>query len=348
MVGLRVVGVIVALPACSAALNFEVCHQRVHLAGAWMDRNLSLILVASTLNESLKQAPTTTLDLGRLAAHLTLLTSSYTTAFEVAGQPLGQEGIVRLVRETKLNDFVTIDGDQLVVNAGTFATGLPPLVASAVMEYLKSLEKDINDLGNPAADKATEAMPIEEADPDFEEKKEEQVETPPIHDTTEPSQEDGSSSPERKAASSPQSDQEDDSRLTRSKRDSSKRSSSPSSTQLHKRFQHIAVNLVNSIQAHRFSSPFLQPVNPKDAPDYIEVIRQPKDLKTILKSIKLKLDHPEYLLLEQLERDIMLMFANCIMFNKSDTNLVELTKSMKNDVDNIFKLFKEAELDTRT
>jgi hypothetical protein len=312
-----------------------------------MDRNLSVVLVASTLNESLKQASTHTLDLGRFAAHLALLTSSYTTAFEVAGQPLEQDSIVRLVRETKLNEFVTIDGDKLVVNAGTFATGLAPLVASAVMEYLKSLEKDINDLGNPAMEKATEATPIEEANPDFE-AREEQVELPPSRDATEPPQGNESSSPERKAPSSPQSDQEDDARLTRSKRDSSKRSSSPSSTQLHKRFQHIAVNLVNSIQAHRFSSPFLQPVNPKDAPDYVEVIRQPKDLKTILKSIKLKLDPPEYLLLEQLERDIMLMFANCIMFNKSDTDLVELTKSMKNDVDKIFKLFKEAELDTRT
>lgn len=126
-----------------------------------------------------------------------------------------------------------------------------------------------------------------------------------------------------------------------------KRSSSPSSTMQHKRFQHIAINLINSIQAHRFSSPFLQPVNAKDAPEYSKIIYEPKDLKNILKSIKLKRNPPEYQLINQLERDIMLMFANCIMYNKSDTDLVELTKSMKNDVNNIFKLFKDAELDTR-
>lgn len=122
-----------------------------------------------------------------------------------------------------------------------------------------------------------------------------------------------------------------------------KRSISPSTGAQHKRFQHIATNLINSIKAHRYSSPFLQPVNSKDAPEYSKVIHEPKDLKNILKSIKLKRNNPEYELLEQLERDIMLMFANCIMFNKSDSDLVELTKSMKNDVNNIFKLFKEAE-----
>lgn len=125
------------------------------------------------------------------------------------------------------------------------------------------------------------------------------------------------------------------------------RSSSISTPQQHKRFQHIAVNLINNIQAHRFSSPFLQPVNAKEAPDYHEVIYQPKDLKNILKLIKLKNDPPEYDLIKQLKRDIMLMLANCIMYNKSDTDLVELTKSMKNDVNNIFKLFEEAELDKR-
>ena len=41
----------------------------------------------------------------------------------------------------------------------------------------------------------------------------------------------------------------------------------------------------------------------------------------------------------------MLMFANCVMFNKSDGDLVELTRSMSSDVANMFKMFEEAELD---
>ncbi|ODV78315.1 uncharacterized protein CANTADRAFT_53715 [Suhomyces tanzawaensis NRRL Y-17324] len=128
-----------------------------------------------------------------------------------------------------------------------------------------------------------------------------------------------------------------------------KRSGSPntSSSGQRKRFQNIAVNLINSIQAHRYSSPFLQAVNKRDAHDYYDVIYEPKNLKGILKNIKLKAEPPEYQLVKQLERDIMLMFANCVMYNKSDEDLVKLTISMKNDVTNIFKMFEEAELDIK-
>lgn len=124
-----------------------------------------------------------------------------------------------------------------------------------------------------------------------------------------------------------------------------KRSLSPSASsyQQRKRFQHIAINLVNSIQAHRFSSPFLQAVNKKEALDYDDVIYNPKHLKGILRSIKLKQEPYEYNTIKELERDIMLMFANCIMYNRSDADLVELTKSMKEDVNNTFKMFEEAE-----
>ncbi|RCK65433.1 hypothetical protein Cantr_01094 [Candida viswanathii] len=124
---------------------------------------------------------------------------------------------------------------------------------------------------------------------------------------------------------------------------SRKRSRSPAPGQQHKRFQNIAVNLLNSIQEHRFSSPFLQPVNPKDAPDYHNIIFEPRDLKNILKAVKSKSDPPTYLSVKELERDIMLMFANCIMYNRSGDDLIELTKIMKSDASEIFKLFEEAE-----
>lgn len=127
---------------------------------------------------------------------------------------------------------------------------------------------------------------------------------------------------------------------------SRKRPLSPGSvSSQRKRFQNIAVNLINSIQAHRFSSPFLQPVNKRSAPDYHKCIYQPKDLKGILRAVKLKQNPPAYGLVKELERDIMLMFANCVMFNKSDGDLVELTRSMSSDVANMFKMFEEAELD---
>ena len=69
------------------------------------------------------------------------------------------------------------------------------------------------------------------------------------------------------------------------------RSPLPVPAQQHKRFQNIAINLLNSIQEHRFSSPFLQPVSVKDAPDYYNVVREPRDLKNIMKAVKSKMNH---------------------------------------------------------
>lgn len=140
---------------------------------------------------------------------------------------------------------------------------------------------------------------------------------------------------------SQEEDKEDEATPRRSTR---KRSMSPAVTNPNKRFQSIGINLINNIQSHRFSSVFLQPVNKKEVPDYYEVVNEPKDLKNIMKTIKLKSGEPVYTLLQDLERDVMLMFANCIMFNHSDEDLVNLARTMRDDVINTFKIFREAEL----
>ncbi|KAF6061111.1 Bromodomain family protein [Candida albicans] len=94
-------------------------------------------------------------------------------------------------------------------------------------------------------------------------------------------------------------------------------------------------------------SPFLQPVSVKDAPDYYNVVREPRDLKNIMKAVKSKNEPPLYQSVKELERDIMLMFANCIMYNQSGDDLVELTKTMKQDISEVFKMFEEAEEDIK-
>lgn len=111
-------------------------------------------------------------------------------------------------------------------------------------------------------------------------------------------------------------------------------------SQKHKRFQNIAINLVKTIEEHRFSSPFLVPVV---ADQYEEVVYDPKNLKSILKAIKQKDEPAAYGTVKELERDIMLMFANCVMYNKSSAHLVGMAKQMRDDVRNTFKMFEEAE-----
>lgn len=108
----------------------------------------------------------------------------------------------------------------------------------------------------------------------------------------------------------------------------------------HKRFQNIAINLIKSIEEHRFSSPFLTPVV---ADNYQDIVHQPKDLKSILRAVKQKEEPAPYATVKELERDIMLMFANCVMYNKASMPIVKMAMQMKNDVRNTFKIFEEAE-----
>ncbi|KAM9936724.1 hypothetical protein OXX80_003730 [Metschnikowia pulcherrima] len=110
--------------------------------------------------------------------------------------------------------------------------------------------------------------------------------------------------------------------------------------QKYKRFQTIAVNLIKSIEAHRFSSPFLSAVT---AREYSKVVKNPKDLKSILKDVKRKQDQAVYTTVKELERDIILMFTNCVMFNRSSAPLVRMAQEMKDDVRTTFKMFEEAE-----
>ncbi|RKP30437.1 Bromodomain-containing protein [Metschnikowia bicuspidata] len=147
----------------------------------------------------------------------------------------------------------------------------------------------------------------------------------------------------RESENSDNEDGEEAPKRTRT-RNQLKRSASPqsvSSPNKHKRFQNIAINLIRSIEAHRFSSPFLLPVT---APNYTNTVKEPMDLKSIMKALKLKQEPLRYEKLKELERDIMLMFANCVMFNKSTTPIVDMAREMKNEVSETFKMFEEAEM----
>lgn len=117
----------------------------------------------------------------------------------------------------------------------------------------------------------------------------------------------------------------------------------PNSVQ-YKRFQSIAINLLDTVQYHRFSSFFMNSVSRKEALDYYDLVYVPKDLRTILKLVKSKKKPLIYTLLKELERDIMLMFANCVMYNNFKSDLVHSALIMKQDVTKIFIEFRDAQL----
>ncbi|CAN3367040.1 hypothetical protein DICA2_F06898 [Diutina catenulata] len=140
---------------------------------------------------------------------------------------------------------------------------------------------------------------------------------------------------------------DDDSEIDDDTKPDSKRSKAPLSPAQYKRFQQVAINLISYIQQHRFSSPFLQPVKRSEASEYNDIVHHPRDLKSMMKAVKSKQHSPVYTSVKQLQRDVMLMFANCIMYNRSDDDLYKLTTSMRQDVNDNMPMFKEAEDEIR-
>jgi histone acetyltransferase len=75
------------------------------------------------------------------------------------------------------------------------------------------------------------------------------------------------------------------------------------------------LHLLNDMQNHASSWPFLQPVSRDDVADYYEVIKEPMDLSTM----EAKLEADNYLTPEDFVRDAKLIFDNCRKYNNETT-----------------------------
>jgi bromodomain-containing protein 8 len=74
------------------------------------------------------------------------------------------------------------------------------------------------------------------------------------------------------------------------------------------------------IYQHRGGNIFHNPIKKSEAPDYYEIVRRPMDLKTVKARIKdgviSSADH--------FKRDVFLMFANAIMYNRPGTSVNDI------------------------
>lgn len=73
--------------------------------------------------------------------------------------------------------------------------------------------------------------------------------------------------------------------------------------------------LLNDLQSHPASWPFLKPVDPEEVPSYQDIIKHPMDLETIDK----KLEQDSFHQFEEFASDIHLITSNCRTFNDPDT-----------------------------
>ncbi|XP_071828235.1 bromodomain-containing protein 8-like isoform X1 [Apostichopus japonicus] len=80
--------------------------------------------------------------------------------------------------------------------------------------------------------------------------------------------------------------------------------------------------------SHKYANLFLHPVTDEIAPEYTSTVHRAMDLSTIKKNI----ESGTIRTTETFQRDIMLMFQNAIMYNRSDHDVYKMACDMQTDV----------------
>jgi len=91
--------------------------------------------------------------------------------------------------------------------------------------------------------------------------------------------------------------------------------------------------LHSQISQHRNGTVFHHPIKPSEAPDYQDIVKRPMDLKTIKARVR------DGMISNSLEfqRDIYLMFANAMMYNRPGSDVYLMAESVRPKL-SIFKV----------
>jgi len=91
-----------------------------------------------------------------------------------------------------------------------------------------------------------------------------------------------------------------------------------------RKFQYVVGILHSQICQLRNGSIFHGPVKASDAPDYYEIVRRPIDLK----AIKTRTRDGQIANSLEYQRDVYLMFANSMMYNRPDSDLYKMAEEV--------------------
>ncbi|XP_074176001.1 nucleosome-remodeling factor subunit BPTF isoform X9 [Rhinolophus sinicus] len=98
--------------------------------------------------------------------------------------------------------------------------------------------------------------------------------------------------------------------------------------------------VLRSLQAHKMAWPFLEPVDPNDAPDYYGVIKEPMDLATMEERIQRRY----YEKLTEFVADMTKIFDNCRYYNPSDSPFYQCAEVLESFFVQKLKGFKASRL----
>lgn len=82
--------------------------------------------------------------------------------------------------------------------------------------------------------------------------------------------------------------------------------------------------LHNAISQHRNGTIFHNPIKPSEAPDYYDIVKRPMDLKTI----KARVRDGQTNTSDEYIRDIYLMFANSLMYNRPSSDIFAMAEEV--------------------
>ncbi|XP_058845663.1 nucleosome-remodeling factor subunit BPTF-like isoform X4 [Acipenser ruthenus] len=94
--------------------------------------------------------------------------------------------------------------------------------------------------------------------------------------------------------------------------------------------------VLRSLQAHKMAWPFLEPVDPNDAPDYYGLIKEPMDLATMEEKIQKRY----YNKLTEFVADMTKIFDNCRYYNPSDSPFYQCAEVLESFFVQKLKSFK--------
>ncbi|XP_052861853.1 nucleosome-remodeling factor subunit NURF301 [Anopheles cruzii] len=95
--------------------------------------------------------------------------------------------------------------------------------------------------------------------------------------------------------------------------------------------------LIKQIQQHKSAWPFMEPVDPNEAPDYYHVIKEPMDLQ----KIEQKIDNKVYQMLSEFIGDMTKIFDNCRFYNPKESPFFRCAESLESFFVQKIKFFRE-------
>ncbi|KAF8076440.1 hypothetical protein FPV67DRAFT_417395 [Lyophyllum atratum] len=106
-----------------------------------------------------------------------------------------------------------------------------------------------------------------------------------------------------------------------------------------KRFQNVIGMLHSQISQHRNGNIFHNPIKNSEAPDYHEIVKRPMDLKTI----KMKVKDGSIANSLEYQKEIFLMFANALMYNRPGSDVHTMAEDMMIESEGHIHAFRQTE-----